>query len=282
MRLENNPKKQLHQAEQYFTAREPMAIAVSGGVDSMTLAVLAHAVQPDTEIFHARSPAVPPQASTRVQHYAAQRGWQLQLIDAGEINDPQYVANPANRCYFCKTKLYDQISSHTDRQVASGTNLDDLGDYRPGLVAAAEHQVCHPWVELGISKAGLRAIAGELGLKDLAELPASPCLSSRVTTGIAIDAALLPVINEAEIKIQDMLGERLPLQAVRCRVRSASVAVQLQTRQVFDPDASFFRPVITAVKTLFVARGFGIYVQRVVVEPYARGSAFLIDTLPVR
>ncbi len=277
-----NTLSKLHQIERYFTSREPMAIAVSGGVDSMTLAVVAHSVHPDTEIFHALSPAVPPQATTRVQQYAGSRGWQLRLIDADEINDPQYVANPANRCYFCKTRLYDKVSRHTGRQIASGTNLDDLGDYRPGLAAAAEHQVCHPWVEIGVDKAGLRSIAGELGLKDLQYLPASPCLSSRVTTGIAIDAALLPVINEAENRIQDMLGEHLLLQDVRCRVRAESVAVQLQTRHALDPDASFLRPVITAVRELFVARGFGKYVRRVVVEPYVRGSAFLIDTLPIR
>ena len=192
--------------EQYFRERPPLAIAVSGGVDSMTLAVVAHRAQPGTSIFHALSPAVPALATQRVKQKAAQEGWALTLINAGEMQDPQYLANPANRCYFCKTNLYDAVARTTRLKVASGTNLDDLGDYRPGLIAAEEHQVCHPWVELGIDKQGLRGIAAELGLDDLKDLPAAPCLSSRVTTGIAIDAALLPIIDEAERLVATLLA----------------------------------------------------------------------------
>ena len=81
----------------------PYAIAVSGGVDSMTLAVVAGRLNRATEMFHALSPAVPRDATERVQHYAAREGWRLSLVTAGEIDDPEYIANPANRCYFCKT-----------------------------------------------------------------------------------------------------------------------------------------------------------------------------------
>ena len=184
------------QLAEYLSQLGPAAVAVSGGVDSMTLGVLAHRVNPNIEIFHAVSPAVPIQATERVKKYASQENWRLKIIDAGEIEDPDYLANPANRCYFCKTNLYDTIVASTSSLVLSGTNTDDLGDYRPGLSAAQEHQVCHPYVECGVSKASLRQIALNLGLTDLHDLPAAPCLSSRIETGITINPNVLPVINE--------------------------------------------------------------------------------------
>lgn len=258
-----------------------MAVAVSGGVDSMTLAVLAHRVQPETQIFHAISPAVPVQATARVKLHAEREGWQLSIIDAGEMEDPQYLANPANRCYFCKTNLYDRVVENTGLTVASGTNLDDLGDYRPGLVAAEEHQVCHPYVEVGIDKATLRAVADDLGLEDLKDLPAAPCLSSRVTTGIAIDALLLPVINEVEEHLSKELNDQYSLQGVRCRIREEEVAIQLESAIDIDFGSGQFDEFASVVREIFVQAGFPERVQAVVFEPYEMGSAFLIETLEV-
>ena len=271
----------LTQLQEYFAARPPMAIAVSGGVDSMTLAVVAHRSKPGTAVFHAVSPAVPADATARVRHYAGKEGWQLQVIEAGEIDDPQYLANPANRCYYCKTDLYQTVTGKTALTVASGTNLDDLGDYRPGLIAAKEHQVCHPYVEVGIDKDGLRQIAGELQLNDLKALPAAPCLSSRVTTGIAIDAALLPVIDEAEKLLWQQLEAAMPLNGIRCRVRPEGLAIQIDSDQAFDAASPAYPPAINAVQSLFKARGFAPRARQVTVEPYQRGSAFLIDALQV-
>ena len=128
--------EKLDSLQQFFADRPAMAIAVSGGVDSMTLAVVAHRAKAGTQVFHAVSPAVPVEATERVKTHAEKEGWHLNIIDAGEIHDPEYVANPANRCYFCKTNLYDTVTGETTLTVASGTNLDDLGDYRPGLIAA--------------------------------------------------------------------------------------------------------------------------------------------------
>ena len=201
----------LSRLQQYFRDHPAMAIAVSGGVDSMTLAVVAHRENPATEIFHAVSPAVPLQATARVRQYAERERWNLTVIDAGEMLNEDYLANPVNRCYFCKTSLYDTVLEHTKLPVASGTNLDDLGDYRPGLIAAAEHQVRHPYVEAGIDKETLRRVAGALGLHDLKDLPAAPCLSSRVTTGIPIDAELLPLIDRAEREAWLLLEDRIPI-----------------------------------------------------------------------
>ncbi len=258
-----------------------MAIAVSGGVDSMTLAALAHRVEPKTQIFHAISPAVPVQATTRVKRYAESEGWQLNLIDAGEMQDPQYLANPANRCYFCKTNLYDRVAENTYLAVASGANLDDLGDYRPGLIAAQERGVCHPYLDVGLDKATVRKVAGEMSLEDLKDLPAAPCLSSRVTTGIAIDSSLLPVVNQVEEMLRKQLAVSYALQGLRCRIREGEVAIQLESETEIDFSIGLFTEHVALVRRLFERAGFGKQVRRVVFEPYKKGSAFLIETLNV-
>ncbi len=263
----------------YLEALGPAAVAVSGGVDSMTLAVLAHRVNREIVIFHAVSPAVPGQATDRVKHYARQENWQLEIIDAGEIEDPEYLANPANRCYFCKTNLYDTIVSQTEKTVLSGTNLDDLGDYRPGLEAAREHQVKHPYVEVGIDKRELRAIAKQLGLEDLHDLPAAPCLSSRVETGIAINPAVLPVINETEQALWESLQLSIPVKGVRCRVRQNGLALEIETQADIDPTADYALDAVKLAGNIFSEQGFANYTASITVEPYRRGSAFLIDTL---
>ena len=266
----------------FLAEKGPFAVAVSGGVDSMTLAVVAHRANPETEIFHAISPAVPSQATERVQHYAQKEGWNLKVVEAGEIEDPQYVANPANRCYYCKTHLYDALSRDTELTVASGTNTDDLGDYRPGLIAAEEHNVVHPYVEADISKDKLREIARELELADLQDLPAAPCLSSRVTTGIAIDADMLPVINEVEQALWEMLQLHLPLKGVRCRIQPEGISVQIDTSRLLDPLDAYNTETRDIVEKIFSAHGFDQYLKAISIEPYKRGSAFLIDTWTVK
>src|SRR3989442_2951323 len=194
-----------------------VAVAVSGGVDSMTLAAAAHRdAALRVEMFHAVSPAVPHEATTRVRRYAAREGWALHVIDAREFDDPDYLRNPVTRCFHCKSNLYGTIAAATDAQIVSGTNTDDLGDYRPGLDAARERAVRHPYVEAGLDKHSVRRLARELGLHDVAELPAAPCLASRIETGIAIEAGALNLVQEVERH----LAATVAPQAVRCRVRA--------------------------------------------------------------
>lgn len=271
----------LDELEAHLKTLGPVAVAVSGGVDSMTLALLAHRVDPHSRIYHALSPAVPTQATERVKQYAARENWNLHLIDAGEIEDPDYLANPANRCYFCKTNLYDTVTTQTELTVVSGTNTDDLGDYRPGLSAAREHAVRHPYVEVGIDKACLRGIAKSLGLNDLYDLPAAPCLSSRITTGIAIDANLLPVINEVEQALWQTLPGQLPVKGIRCRVRPDGVAIQLESDREIDTDAPYAADAIHTTAEILGDRGYEDLSRSITLEPYERGSAFLIETLQV-
>ena len=248
-----------------------VAVAVSGGVDSMTLAVVAHRVLgASATMVHAVSPAVPADATERVERYARREGWRLVRIDAGELLDARYVANPVNRCYFCKTNLYSTIAplAGAGVTIVSGTNTDDLGDFRPGLAAAAEHSVRHPYVECGIGKPAIRAIATWLGLDDLAELPAAPCLSSRVETGIAIDPDVLKAIDACERLVRDVTGAA----TVRCRVRRDAVVVELDDTALADLEAPRRAALAGEVDERMTAAG----VSRVLrFEPYRMGSAFL-------
>lgn len=234
----------------------------------MTLAHLAaRADVAGTTMAHAVSPAVPAVATARVRDHAAQFGWRLAVIDAGEFADPRYRANPVNRCYFCKTNLYGVIAGRFGGTILSGTNRDDLGDFRPGLKAAAEHGVRHPFVEAGIGKKEIRAIADCLGLYDLAELPAAPCLSSRIETGIAIDAGDLALVEAVEAQLRAELG---PID-LRCRIVARGVRIELGgdgLSEVALPErASLKRAIETAIaRSRHAFLGYA---------PYRRGSAFL-------
>ena len=242
----------------------PAAIAVSGGIDSLTLATAAHRHAPGRiAMHHATSPAVPPEATARTRALAASEGWALDVFDAGEFADPAYRANPVNRCFFCKTNLYGAIAARTERQILSGTNTDDLGEYRPGLDAAKDHGVRHPYVEAGIDKRGVRLLASELGLGVLSELPSSPCLSSRVETGLRIEPAVLAMVHAAET----LVAARLSPRTVRCRVRARGLVIEL------DPDAlEAAETVRDEVQTMAAGAGFG---TPVAFARYKTGSAFL-------
>ncbi|MCP5028237.1 MAG: adenine nucleotide alpha hydrolase [Actinomycetia bacterium] len=246
----------------------PLAVAVSGGIDSLTLAQVAHRTTLGTQVFHAVSAAVPAAASARVHEQAGPRGWDLHQIDAGEFNDPAYVANPVDRCFHCKQNLYTSIRAHTDLTIASGTNADDLDDYRPGLAAAADAGVVHPFVRADIDKTTIRAIAAEIGLGDLAQLPAAPCLSSRVETGITVEPAALAAIDDVEVALRDQLDAA----TVRCRLRGDRISIELDPAALEQLTTSDLRRLESEVGTRWRRAGI---TRPVRFEPYRRGSAFL-------
>ena len=253
---------------------DTVTVAVSGGVDSLTLSSFAQrALGASVSMFHATSPAVPAEATQRTQQLATREGWRLTVIDAGEFADADYLRNPLNRCFYCKTSLYGAIRPHTDGQIVSGTNLDDLGEYRPGLIAAKEHGVRHPFVEAGIDKQAVRALARSLGLGALADLPASPCLSSRIETGIAIDPEVLARVHRAE----QLTSAALPASTVRCRVRAKGVVIELDRTTLDAMTAETRATLNTEISALFEPVGLA---AGVAFEPYRIGSAFL-HSIPV-
>lgn len=257
----------------------PLAVAVSGGVDSLTLAETAHRLLGADRalMVHAASPAVPLEATQRVRDEAARAGWTLRVVEAGEFADPSYRANPVNRCFFCKTNLYGTIRQVTDRTMVSGANLDDLGEYRPGLDAAREYGVRHPYVEAGLDKATVRALARDLGLGSVAELPAAPCLSSRVETGIRIEPEILAFIHAVEGLVSRSLEAGIgPRRAVRCRVRAAGIVVEL------DPDSlAALDSVRQAALSAEIRAGApsNLPESSVRFAAYRTGSAFLTGTV---
>ena len=216
--------------EAMLSSLETCAVAISGGVDSMTLAVIANRLLGTAHVtmMHAVSPAVPPEATERGRRLAESESWNLRILDAGEFADENYIANPINRCFFCKGSLYGAIGRISDRQLLSGTNKDDLGEYRPGLDAARQHKARHPYLEAAIDKKGVRELARSLGLGTLAELPASPCLSSRVETAIDVDPETLRAIHAVE----RLVGETLEPSTVRCRVRRNGIVIELDQESV--------------------------------------------------
>jgi pyridinium-3,5-biscarboxylic acid mononucleotide sulfurtransferase len=240
-----------------------IAIAVSGGIDSMTLAHVAHrSARVGVTIVHAVSPAVPQHATDRVRRHAMQHNWALTVFDASEFQDHRYLDNPINRCYFCKSNLYDRICELTGSPIASGANLDDLNDYRPGLIAAKERRVVHPFVDAGFNKLAIRALAHRLQLTDLAELPAQPCLASRIETGIAISAPDLAFVDTMEQRIAALL----PLNStIRCRVTTAGIALEI------GPEAAGATSAIDELATRLCRDANRPFVG---VRPYRRGSAF--------
>ena len=242
-----------------------LAIAVSGGVDSMLLAHVAAAhAQTAMTVVHAVSPAVPRVATERVQAHASRHGWTLRLVDAGELADHAYRSNPVDRCYYCKSRLYEGIATVVGSRIASGTNVDDLSDYRPGLEAARRHAVVHPFVEAGLGKADIYALAAALGLDDLAALPAQPCLASRIETGIRVDEPALRFIESAETDLAGLLPEA---GSVRCRITAAGVFIECETLP-FGRDRQLVEERIGDLCAQAGRRFAGL-------RPYRRGAAFL-------
>jgi len=194
-----------------------VVVAFSGGVDSiLVLKVAVQTLGPSKVLaVTSRSPSVPAADLAAAETLGAEIGAEHRFLDTHEFDNPDYVANPANRCYFCKHELYSRLQRLAAERgfnaVVSGANVDDLGDYRPGLQATAEYRVRTPLIEAGITKAELRRIAVELGLS-AHDKPASPCLSSRVQYGEQITPEKLRRIDQAETFLRE-LGFR------ECRVR---------------------------------------------------------------
>ncbi len=183
-------------------------VAYSGGVDSALLLALAlESLGERAVAFTALSPAVAPDELEGARAVARQLGARHVEKTSHELEDPRYAKNPVNRCYFCKTELYTlalaEARSLGLAAVVSGTNADELADYRPGLQAASEHEVVQPLAEAGLTKAEIRTLSRELGLPTW-DKPQQPCLSSRIPYGTEVTAERLAQLARSEMALRGL------------------------------------------------------------------------------
>lgn len=185
-----------------------VVVAYSGGIDSTVVAKAAFLALGDRAIaVTADSPSVPRAEIAEACTIAKRIGVTHRLVSTDEFANPDYVKNDGTRCYFCKDELYGQIErllpSLECDLIVSGANLDDRGDYRPGLIAAAEHKVRHPLQEAGFTKADVRALALQWDLPTW-DKPASPCLSSRIAPGVPATAERTARVEAAEAYLKKL------------------------------------------------------------------------------
>jgi uncharacterized protein len=182
-------------------------VAYSGGVDSAFLAAQAHrTLGLDAIAATAVSPSVAERELVQAEALAQRFGWNHVLIETNELAREEYARNDSRRCYWCKTELFEilgPLASDRGAELAVGTNVDDLSDYRPGLAAALEHGVKTPLADAGLTKDDIRQLSRELGLPT-ADKPASPCLASRFAYGVNVTRDGLRRIDKAEELLRDL------------------------------------------------------------------------------
>lgn len=183
-------------------------IAFSGGVDSAYLAFAAHQVLGERACaVTALSPSVSSLQKDIAIDFAHRYGLNHHLVKTGEMDNPDYTTNPSNRCYFCKTELYDQLEVLRERWdvevIFDGSNADDVSDYRPGHKAAREREVISPLVETNITKEEIRKLSHKRGLPTW-DQPAMPCLSSRFPYGVKITETKLGQVEQAEAFLRNL------------------------------------------------------------------------------
>jgi len=249
-------------------------IAFSGGVDSAYLAIAAHDVLGDRAVaITADSPSYPDTHRQLALAIARDFGFKHEMISTAELERPEYRANPANRCYYCKDELYSELAAMARQRdvavVIDGNNADDRGDYRPGRQAAREHGVRSPLDEADLTKADIRELARAAGLASWDE-PASACLSSRIPYGQEVTDQRLRQIERAEQVLRD-LGFRI------FRVRHHDTVARLEIAKAEMP-----RALDPAVNATLVAslKALGYQYVSLDLQGYRLGS--LNEALPLR
>lgn len=253
------------------------AVALSGGVDSSVVAKAAVLALGERAVaVTADSPSVPRAELDQAAQLATLIGIRHVVVRTNEFDDPNYLRNGGDRCYFCKSELYSRVVKLLPELgvgvVCSGANLDDRGDYRPGLTAAAEQGVRHPLQEAGFTKADVRA-AARLWDLPVWDKPASPCLSSRLAPGLAVTPERTGRVEAAELYLKS-LGVR------DCRVRYHEgdlARVELPTDEVERFLAADVRGPLTAK-----LKDLGFKFVTIDLEGFRSGSLNELVSLEVR
>jgi uncharacterized protein len=242
---------------------ERVVVAYSGGVDSSFLMSTAWDILRDDALaVTAVSPSLARAELSDAKALAKSRGWPHKVVTTRELDREEYARNATDRCYWCKRELFevlDPIAHERQARVVLGTVVDDLGDFRPGLVAAAEYGAGQPLVDAGLSKSEVRVLSRAEGLPT-AEKAASPCLASRIAYGVRVEAPRLRRVEAAESFLRSLGFDG-------CRVRDHGDHASVEVDAHSVPQAFSFEPeIIEQLSRL----GF----EKVVIDPggYRRGS----------
>lgn len=219
-------------------------IAYSGGVDSVFLAKVAHDILGDRALaVIADSPSLPRAEFHEALELGEQFGFPVRVVKTKEFENPDYLTNPVNRCYFCKQELFTELEPLARAEgfavIAYGENASDVGDFRPGARAAGEFQVRAPLKEAGLTKTEIRELSARLGLPT-ADKPQMACLSSRIPYGEPVSTAKLSMIERAEAVLR-----RLGFHDVRVRHHELG---SLPGKPTIEDDSAQSRPSLARIE----------------------------------
>lgn len=225
-------KDRLEQLRALLRSYGSCLVAYSGGVDSVFLARVAHdALGAKSLAVIADSPSLPRRELSEALELGERFGFPVRVVRTAEFENPSYLANPTNRCYFCKHELFEELAPLAKAEnfavICYGENASDVGDFRPGAQAAAEFQVRAPLKEVGLTKSEIRELSAQLGLPT-ADKPQMACLSSRIPHGEAVTPEKLKMIEEAEYVLRD-------LGFYDVRVRHHELSVQYSVSSIQSP-----------------------------------------------